>query len=59
MTSAGAFCHGQKLHPSKNGAGLDVHNSPIMDSDHGSVRRECLDHIPFVGDRQLHRGIRE
>ena len=25
----------------------------------GSVRRECLDHILFVGDRQLHRVIKE
>jgi len=25
----------------------------------GSVRRECLDHLPIVGDRHLHRAIKE
>jgi transposase InsO family protein len=25
----------------------------------GSVRRECLDHLPIAGDRHLHRAIKE
>ena len=33
--------------------------NPIYEGFLGSVRRECLDHVVILRERQLHRGVRE